>query len=29
VMTLRARSAAAQSVHPSMDPKYKGKSLKP
>jgi hypothetical protein len=29
VMTLRARSAAAQSAHPSMDPKYKGKSLKP
>jgi hypothetical protein len=29
VMTLRARSAAAQSAHPSMDPKYKGASLKP
>jgi hypothetical protein len=30
VMTLNARSARAQaSVHPSMDPNYKGKSLKP
>ena len=29
VMTLKARSAAAQSMHPSMDPKYMGKSLTP
>ena len=30
VMTLTARSARAQaSVHPSMDPNYKGNSLKP
>ncbi len=27
VMTLNARSAAAQSNHPSMDPKYMGASL--
>jgi hypothetical protein len=29
VMTLRARSAAAASAHPSMDPKYQAASLKP
>ena len=29
VMTLRARSAAAASAHPSMDPGYKGASLNP
>jgi len=29
VMTLRARSAAAQSAHPSMDPKYKAASVHP
>ena len=29
VMTLNARSAAAQSKHPSMDPNYTGASLKP
>jgi len=29
VMTLRARSAAAASAHPSMDPAYMGASLTP